>query len=278
VKAKLTWHRLIWPREVTPDQVTGACRLLSAVAGTPVVVEVTGTAGRVQHHLGLPAGRTVSTVDQLRAAVPGLSVKTEARPTLTASRCLEVRLSTKRRALRTDDLPSVSRTILTALAAVGRDEGLCLQWVLARPLSATAVPSRMEGIGRESWLGAVLAAPFVAPSTADSELRGAMRSKQSQPGWQAIGRLSAQADSSSRQKQLLRQVIGALRSVEAPGIGFYYWRTRTQSVRMATVGWRLPLRLNSDELAAVSAFPVGLSSDLPVDMTPSGFPGNVCRV
>ncbi len=38
---------------------------------------------------------------------------------------------------------------------------------------------------------------------------------------------------------------------------------------MAAVGWRLPLRLNSDELAAVSAFPVGLSSDLPVDMTPS---------
>lgn len=265
----LTWYHMVWPREVTPDQVTLVCRLLSAVADVPVFIEVTGRVGRVQHHIGLPPGRAVATTDQLRAALPGLNVKTEARAELTPSRCLEVRLSTRRRSLRTDDLASTSRALLTALSAVGRGEQLGIQWVLGRPLRAAAVPSRLEGFGPESWLGAVLLAPFQPPRSVDTELRGAMRSKQSQPGWQAIGRLSVQADSGSRQKQLLAQVVGALRSAEAPGVGFYYWRTRTANFARASAGWRLPVRLNSDELAAVSAFPVGLSSDLPVDMTGS---------
>ena len=60
-------------------------------------------------------------------------------------------------------------------------------------------------------------------------------------------------------------VLGALRSAEAPGVGF---RVRSSSVRRfigPVIPWWAPLRLNVNELAAVSAWPAGETSRLPVD-------------
>jgi hypothetical protein len=111
VKQPLTWYRLRWPREVTPEQVTQACRLLSSVAGVPVVVEAVGFRGRVEHRLALSKSRAYNVVYQLRAAIPGLAVERYLqRPALAVDRAVEVRLSTRYRSLRTDELHGISRT------------------------------------------------------------------------------------------------------------------------------------------------------------------------
>jgi hypothetical protein len=267
---ELTWYQLRWPREVEPDQLTQVCRLLATAGGCPVVIEAVGAPGRVEHRLALPASRAEGMVEQLRAAIPGLSTEAVGtRPALALTRAVELRLSTRRRALRTDDLAGVSRAVLIALAQVHRGERLTLQWVLGRTLGAVAVPNRLDGIGHESWTTALLVAPFSPPSPADAEVRNAWRTKQAEPGWQAVGRIGVKAASTSRERQLLRQVVGALSSAEAPGVS---WRVRAGSSRRvldASAGWRRPLRLNAAELAAVSSWPVGRTSELPVDMVGS---------
>lgn len=243
------------------------CRLLATTAGQPVVVEAVGTPGLVEHHLALPASRAESVVDQLRAALPGLSIEAvSVRPPLVVSHAVQVRLSTNRRSLRTDDPASVSRALLTALAHVHKSERLVLQWVLGRSLAPVAVPNQLEGLGRESWLGALLLAPFGAPPPADAELRHALKAKQGEPGWQAVGRVGVLAKSVSRERQLVRQMVGALNSAAAPGVHYRVRVTRTASVSSAAVGWWLPLRLNALELVAVSSFPIGLTGELPVRM------------
>ena len=86
-------------------------------------------------------------VDQLRAALPGLSVEAlPERPALTATRAVELRLSTRRRPVRSDDLTAVSRAVLTALAHLHKGEHLALQWVLGRSLGPAVVPNRVEGL------------------------------------------------------------------------------------------------------------------------------------
>jgi hypothetical protein len=262
----LTWYGLRWPREVTPEQVEQVFRLLATVAGTPLVIEAVGQYGSVTHRLGLASGQT-SVVNQLRAAIPGLVVEVSPqRAVPTMSRAVELRLSTRRRSLRTDDPVNVNRALLTALAHVGRDEALGLQWVLGRPLIPTAVPQHLDTLSRESWLGALLAAPFGGPRPVDAELRQALRAKQAEPGWCMVGRVAVRAASEGRQRQLIRQVLGALRSSEAPGVGFRVRSTHPRRFVTATAGWRLPLRLNASELAALSAWPVGQISELPVAM------------
>jgi hypothetical protein len=264
--AGLVWYRLGWPREVKPEQISQIFRLLAATAGTPVVVEAVGEAGMVTHRLAVPEGRAGSVVNQLRAALPGLAVEVaRERPVTGMNRAVELGLSTRRRPLRTDDVEGVSRAVLAALAHVGREEAIGLQWVLVRPLVAVAVPSRLDGLAHESWIKGLLTAPVGLAQPPDAELRGAIRSKQGDPGWRLTGRLAVQAGSGSRQRQLIRAVLGALRSAEAPGVGF---RVRSSGVRRfvrPVIPWWAPLRFNVGELAAVSAWPVGETSRLPVE-------------
>jgi type IV secretory system conjugative DNA transfer VirD4/TraG family protein len=267
VSAPLVWYTVRWPREVEADQVVQVFRLLATTAGTPVVAEVVGSTGTVEHRLGLIEGHAEGVIDQLRAVMTGLSVEeVGTRPPLSATHAVELRLSTKRRPLRTDDNMGVNRAILTALAHLRRGERLTLQWVLGRTLPATPVPNQVEGLGRESWLNALLLAPFGSPPPTDIEVRNAVRVKQGEPGWRAVGRIAVTAKSASRERQLIRQVLGALRNAAAPGVSFSVRLTSVKSVMTARVGWRLPLRLNVSELATVSAFPVGVTSELPVAM------------
>ncbi len=266
----LTWHRLSWPREIEPEHLTQALRLLATAGGQPIIMEALGASGRVEHRLALPVNRAGSMVDQLRAAVPGLSIEVLAdRPVLKVTRAVQLRTTTQRRSLHTDDLISVSRAILTAMAQARRGEQLSLQWVLGRSLAPVAVPNHLDSLGQESWLGALLVAPFAPPRAVDAEVRNALRVKQAEPGWQAVGLVGVKAKSPARERQLLRQVVGALQSAEAPGVRFRVRSTSPKRMLAASVGWWLPLRLNVNELAAISAWPVGLSGELPVDMTAS---------
>ena len=97
----MSWYRLRWPRELSPNRWRRffVCwrRLPAAGCHRGLV-----SPGIVEHRLALPASRAGSVVDQLRAAIPGLSVEeTPNRPPLEATRSSCA--SRKRRPLRTDD-------------------------------------------------------------------------------------------------------------------------------------------------------------------------------
>jgi hypothetical protein len=182
---------------------------------------------------------------------------------------VELATSTKLRPLRTDDPEKISVALLTALAHVGRDEVLALQWVLHRPLVPVAVPQRLELRRQESWLGAILTAPFEGARPADAETISALRAKQAVAGWRAVGRIAVRAGSRGRERQLVRQVLGALRTAEAPSVGFRAHSARASRFLEASAGWRRPLRLNVSELTALCAFPLGSTVEQPVQMVPS---------
>lgn len=267
---ELSWLRLTWPRTVEADQLGVIYRLLAATASTPVIVQATGTTGQVDHQLAVPAARTAVTSDQLRAALPGLTITRTARlDDRPLARAVKLSLSTRRRPLRLDDPGALSRSLLTALAHLGRHERLVLQWLLGPPLSPRVVPSTMPGQPAESWSRALLAAPWSAPAPLDSEARKALRTKQGEPGWRAIGRLAVQAAGVARQRQLLGQVVDALRAAQAPGISLIIRAEPPGRVASVRRPWRWPLALNASELLVLSSWPVGSTSDLPVRRTGS---------
>ena len=266
----LVWHRLRWPREVSLEQVQATLHLLAGAAGGTVVLEAVGDAGHVTHRVAFDAGRGGALVHQLRAIVPGLSCEVDRdRQSLAVGRCAELRISSGRRPLRTEDPAAVSRSLLTALAHVGRGEVLGLQWVLARPLVPVAVPSNLELLPHETWLGALLSAPFEGRRPADAETLGALRAKQAQAGWRAIGRIAVSAGSRARERQLIGQVVGALRTAEGPSVGFRVRSGQPTRFMDAAGSWRRPLRLNVNELSTIAAWPVGGTGQLPVSMIPA---------
>ena len=93
----------------------------------------------------------------------------------------------------------------------------------------------------------------------DAEARGALRNKQAEPGWQLAGRVAVEHTSGAgRERQLIRQVVGALRTSAAPGVGWRLRSIRPQRVGDARLPWRWPLRLNAVELATLVAWPGAL--------------------
>jgi hypothetical protein len=262
---ELVWYQKCWPRETAPEHLIQACRLLAATAGSPVVIEAIGSTDHVDHYLAIPRGREGSAAHQLRAAVPGLSLElaTE-RPEITVNRAVELRLSTHRRPLRSEDLAGISRALLTSLAHVGPGEQLVLQWVLGPGLAAVAVPNRADSFTLQTWTNLFLSAPSHGPRPLDPEVRSALRDKHTEPGWKLVGRIGVKAESRSRQRQLVRQVLGALKSAEAPNVGFWVRSIDPGKLRAAALPWHTPLKLNVRELAAVSAWPVGGTIDLPI--------------
>jgi hypothetical protein len=258
-----TWLAFRWPREVTPEQVEQLCRLLVSSAGTPIVIEISGSGGRVQHHLALDAGHSDSLVDQLRSALPGVAIeRLKQRPEPKVNRAVALHLSSRERPL-TQDLAGVSRALLTALAHAHTHEQLHLQWVLASRVAARPVPTHLIAGG--SWWQAFLLAPLSPPREADSELRTAMVRKQAEPGWRAIGRIGVQAGSRQRQRQLIGQVLAALRLSQAPGVQWWASPVRPSQLIRAVDGWWRPLRLNALELAVIGGWPVGETDELPVE-------------
>lgn len=257
------WYRLRWPREVLAAQVEQIFLTISAIAGTPVVVETIGTPNHVEHFLALPRGRVGNIISQLRVCLPGLAIEKANQPQSLLNKAIELKLSTRLRPLNTDNFENVSKALLTALSHLGVDERLVLQWVLVRNLSAVPVSNKVE-VSNEYWPSYLIDVLWGRKRFVDSEFRNALRSKKSVSGWQVVGRIGVRATSNSRQRQLIRQVLGALRTANTAGVSFRAHSANPNKIKSIQLRWFVPLRLNAIELATISSWPIGATSGLPV--------------
>lgn len=261
----MSWHELRWPRDVDADQELAAMRLLATASGSPLLLEAVGSTDAVIHRVAVPVGHAAHVADQLRATFPGLLVTTMAsRPVSVVERAIDVRITTKRRPLRTDQIAAVSRSVLTALTSLAPGESLALLWILGTPLRPVAVPSNVEDLDGDSLVKHVALSAIGKRIPVDAEVRNALRLKQSEPGWKAAGRIGVHAKTPARQRQLIRQVLAALRSTEAPGVAFWVRSRSPKAVAEAAIPWRFPLRLNAAEFAGLAAWPAGGGAQLPV--------------
>jgi hypothetical protein len=270
----LVWLRVQWPREVRPEAIVHAWRMLGPIAGRPLIIESTGSGGLVSHRIAVPLGHDRIVARELEAAVSGVSVSEvdglERGEVAEMDLARVLRLNTRRRAIRTDDIAATSTSLLGALSATARGEALIIQWVLGPRLGPIPVATKTT-LRHESWPLALIEAVTSPPSPMDREAHRALVDKRKEPGWQAIGRLAVHAATEPRQRQLLRQLVGALRSLEAPGVRITTKPTPATRLMNPTVPWKWNLRLNAMEMAVLSAWPVGNASELPVDVQPSRY-------
>jgi len=258
------WYRLRWPREVEAERLQALSLVLATSAGAPVVIESIGQAGRVEHRVRLPVARAEVTVEQVRSAMPSLGlVQLAERPVFEAGRSLEVRLTTPQRALRIEQSELVSHALLTALAMTRRAEELILQWQLLGVL-----PPRRVGSAAEHADSSPLSVADVLlgrRGRLDADGRQALRAKRGLPIWRSVGRIAACAASPAREQALLRGVVNALCLADAPGVHLVVRRSSASRINSPGRSWLAPLRLNTAELVAVSAWPLGATAGLPVE-------------
>lgn len=256
--------RLTFPRETRPEQVVAFARSLSGflppwwrrlLGRTPVVTfEVAADERGITHRLLVPAEQSGYLLAQLQAAVPGTRVEAEELATLEVGTAAELRLSSTRVPLRTDQSEATVAGLLATMQPRRAGESSVIQWMLA------PVPSgRLRGSPASLLAELSLGAGRIQASLPLEQAR-AEREKRSEPAVRAVCRLGTRARTPAREVRLLRRMVGAFHAGNAPGVSF-----RVRWLPAGLIASRMAQRrqaawtslLNAKELAAFLGIPIG---------------------
>jgi hypothetical protein len=253
---QLVWRQLHWPR---PLDVAGAVAVMRAWAADQrspmVVLEARANASGVHYLLGCQASVRMAVERRLTTAIPAVQLTDPegARVPVTASGRLK--LSTRHRALRTDNPEVAIRQILGALMQVGKGELLVLQLVLGPRRIPLAVSNHSPSSIVMPWYQVAWQGKG---GVVDGEKRAALRDKVGDHGFAATVRLGALAVSAARRRSLIVSLFSAIRISEAPGLQAKLVRDHPARLNAATPPpWRWPLRLNASEAVALTGWPIG---------------------
>lgn len=257
---RLIWRQLHWPR---PLAVAGAVAVLRAWAADQrspwIALEARADDSGVRYLLGAAKSAQPAVERRLTSAVPGAQL-TDLSATRTAvSGAGRLKLSTRHRALKTDNPEVAVRQILGALTQVGKGELLVLQLVLGPRRIPLAVPNQSPSSIVMPWYQVAWQGNG---GTVDGEKRTALRNKVSDHGFAATVRIGAHATEPARRGSLILSLYSALRLSEAPGLKATLIPERPSRLNTAGVPWRWPLRLNATETITVTGWPIG-DTDLP---------------
>jgi hypothetical protein len=257
MNARRTTYQLDWPRTSDEKSLTAFFRSLAGHSTGPITLEALSTGGEIVHRLELPTSHAAVVLRRLALAVPGVRASLCQPDFPTYQKALQLKLSSRQRPLRADLASDTSLALLSALAGSHRGEHLLLQWTLGPRLRAVAIPNQFIGFRRESWLGSALTAPVSPPRPVDPELRSAIRGKQSLAGWRMVGRIAVGAASESRGRQLLHELLSALRVAESPGLRLEARPAKVRRITERSIPWRWPSVINEAEIVGLSAWPIG---------------------
>lgn len=263
--------RLTFPRDTRPEQVVAFARSLSGLlppwwrrllSGVPsVIFEVAADEHGITHRLIAPAEQAGYLLSQLQAAVPGTRVEAEGLEPLRVRTAAELRVSSERVPLRTDQPEATVAGLLATVQPRRSGEFSVVQWVLAPSPSRRLQPRLpVPSLLAELTLGGGRLQASLPADQAQAE-----REKRSEPEVHAVCRLGVRAETPQREVQLQRRMIGAFHAGNAPGASF-----RVRWLPAGIVARRIGERrrgpktglLNAKEVAAFLGIPIG-SPQLP---------------
>jgi len=249
------WRQLHWPR---PLDVAGPVAVMRAWGADPrspiIVLEARANAAGVHYLIGCAGSSALAVERRLQAAVPAaqLTALTAERVPVTAA--ARLKLSTRHRALRTDNPEAAVRQLLGALAGAGRGELVVLQLVLGPRRIPLAVSNHSPSSVVMPWYQVVW---HGNGGTVDGEKRAALRVKVGDHGFAATLRLGALAGTANRRRALILNLFAAIRMNEAPGLQARLVPDHPARLNNAAAPWRWPLRLNVVEAVALTGWPIG---------------------
>jgi len=258
--AVLAWRQLHWGRPLDPVRATSVLRGWAADQRSPqLVLEATAGRGGIEYLLGAPQPVLVEAGNSLTSALPGTSLTPLPTDRQPVGLVMRFKASTRHRALRSDDPEATVRSILGALCRVRDDERLVLQLMLGSRRVPLAIPTHSPSSIVTPWYQTAWQGNG---GQVDSEKRTALRNKVSDHGFACTLRIGVIAGSVSRRRALVLGLLAAIRTSEAAGVTLRLRPEREARLNDARRPLLWPLRLNVQELLALTAWPLG-NDDLP---------------
>lgn len=256
-----SWHEVSFPADFSPEQSEAYFRSLSSgrqfrMLGTPapIIFEVVSDGGRLTWRVGLPEHRAAGILAGLRAIAPGLSAVPVNHPGYEVTYGWELRMGHQFVPLRTDTAEQTSTSVLHGLGLVRSGEQLVLQWVVGGSLTRHR-PKVPAGSSSAPDPLALLADIVV-----DRDDVAALKVKQQEPVFAAVGRIAVKASTTARSRQLASGVFGSLELSRSPGSGLQRRLMPggmvARRMRRVLIPWGAwPCPLNASELTSLIGWP-----------------------
>jgi len=252
--SRLGWQEIIWPRPFEVDQAFALLRSVAAdQRSAQIVFEARAMNGSVRYHVGAEPSALRRLGRLLSGLLSGAQLlDAPARTAVTSA--LRLKLSTRHRALDSGRIDAVTVATLAALIQAGKNETLVLQLVVGPRRIPLAVPMHSPSSVVAPWWRVVW---HGNGGVLDSEKRSALRAKVAEHGFAATVRLGVEASSPARRRTLLSDLVGALRTSEAPGVQLRTVRDSARKLNDARPPWLWPLRIGVSESLLLTGWPVG---------------------
>ena len=151
--------------------------------------------------------------------------------------------------LNTEVCAAMIRASIAALTGAKRDAECVAQIVLGAPHTPAPV-SRNTYDPTATWLDVVLGNVH----RASSDQHRVMRDKAEQYSFEAVVRIGISGDHTSTR---MNNIISALRTLESAGVHIRAEAEKPEHLNLATLPWRMPLRLSVKETACFMLLPAG---------------------
>lgn len=255
----LVWQQVHWPVPLDGQLASGLLRrLASDITRQPVIWEVRVSEGAVTHLVGTATHQVRAVTRAIEGLVPGTATSTEDNVRPPVARSARLQVKGQHLHLAVVQAPDAPRTLLAALTeAHFREEHAVLQVVLSRGRSPQTIPARPAD-PTQSWFEMLAS----GGRPASSDLAGRMRDKASQPGFEAVIRVSATAKSEARRVTIMQGILSALRTLQAPGVRMEFAKDSGDALDRALVPFWTPLHLSTAEVLSLIAWPLE-ADDLP---------------
>lgn len=226
------------------------------VAQPVVVIEVAASDSGIEHRLAIPESVSGSVEAALTAHLPSVRYSRTEEDATSHLTGAEYRTNTDRRRLRIS-IEALSAGLLSSLQPLTHGEVVTVQWLLS-PHGPIAPPRLRSKNDRQVSLN------LTADLVDNAEGLSALKAKQMQPLLLAAGRIAVRAATRPRAEKLLRKAEAPWHGTRDPGI---HLTRRLLPVRLVAKRvtrrsvplLRFPAVLNTEEVASLMGWPVGIS-------------------
>ncbi len=245
---EIVWREVFLQRpyemETLHDILT---HLASLTSRGPIIWEARSKNGVMRYLLGTSKGSVTRIQEVLKAHNSVQFAKGVTREAVADARKLKI--SKPILSLNTEVCAAMIRASIAALTGAKRDAECVVQIVLGAPHTPAPV-SRNTYDPTATWLDVVLGNVH----RASSDQHRVMRDKAEQYSFEAVVRIGISGDHTSTR---MNNIISALRTLESAGVHIHAETEKPEHLNLATLPWRMPLRLSVKETACFMLLPAG---------------------
>ena len=245
---EIVWREVFLQRpyeiETLHDILT---HLASLTSRGPIIWEARSKNGVMRYLLGTHKGSVTRIQEVLKAHNSVQFANGVTREAVSDARKLKI--SKPVLSLNTEVCAAMIRASIAALTGAKREAECVVQIVLGAPHTPAPV-SRNTYDPTATWLDVVLGNVH----RASSDQHRVMRDKAEQYSFEAVVRIGISGDHTSTR---MNNIISALRTLESAGVHIRAEAEKPEHLNIATLPWRMPLRLSVKETACFMLLPAG---------------------